>query len=219
MPLSLSLHLKALISSLKTLSSKLSQCHSLKLTHSPPLAWLILNVAVTETQRHQPTNCLKPPISLRPMPPIVSDPLLFHQSTSGQSGWCFSSLTSTLPLGCSCAPASWIEVAFHGLECLLVDQSGYRYGCACSWILCTWLGNPWSSPTHSFCRPSSPTLCLFVIGDFVWFGLRKKIGDLGFFFFFAVNWWWWWLWLRLMVEVVVVGAVDVFWVVGDIILL
>ena len=27
-------------------------------------------------------------------------------------------------------------------------------------------------------------LCLFVIGDFVWFGLRKKIGDLLFFFFF-----------------------------------
>ena len=25
---------------------------------------------------------------------------------------------------------------------------------------------------------------LFVIGDFVWSGLRKKIGDLGFFFFF-----------------------------------
>ena len=24
---------------------------------------------------------------------------------------------------------------------------------------------------------------LFVIGDFVWSGLRKKIGDLGFFFF------------------------------------
>ena len=25
-------------------------------------------------------------------------------------------------------------------------------------------------------------LCLFVIGNFVWSGLRKKIGDLGFFF-------------------------------------
>ena len=37
------------------------------------------------------------------------------------------------------------------------------------------------------------------------------------------RWWWWWLWLWLwrwlMVEVVVVGAVDVFWVVGYIILL
>ena len=43
--------------------------------------------------------------------------------------------------------------------------------------------NPWSSPTHSFCRPSSPTLCLFVIGDFVWSELRKKIGDWVFFFF------------------------------------
>ena len=40
-------------------------------------------------------------------------------------------------------------------------------GCACSWILGTWLGNPWSSPTHPFCRPSSLTLCLFVIGDFL----------------------------------------------------
>ena len=67
--------------------------------------------------------------------------------------------------------------------------------------------------------------CFFIlseIGDFVWSGLRKKIGDLGFFFFPAVDWWWWlWLrlWLWLMVEVVVVGAVDVFWVVGYIILL
>ena len=50
---------------------------------------------------------------------------------------------------------------------------------------------------------------LFVIGDFVWFGLRKKIGDLGWFFFFSYCGWWWlwvWLWLWLMVEVVVVGA-------------
>ena len=38
-------------------------------------------------------------------------------------------------------------------------------------------------PTHPFCSPSSPTLCLFVIGDFVWSGLRKKIRDLVFFFF------------------------------------
>ena len=53
-------------------------------------------------------------------------------------------------------------------------------------------------------------LCLFVIGDFVWSRLRKKIGDLGFFFFPAVDWWWWWLWLWLMVKVVVVGAMDVF---------
>ena len=35
---------------------------------------------------------------------------------------------------------------------------------------------------------------LFVIGDFVWSRLRKKIRDLGFFFFFRW-WWWWWLWL------------------------
>ena len=27
--------------------------------------------------------------------------------------------------------------------------------------------NLWSSPTHPFCLPSSPTLCLFVIGDFL----------------------------------------------------
>ena len=55
-----------------------------------------------------------------------------------------------------------------------------------------------------------------MIGDFVWSGLRKKIGDWSFFFFFfpAVDWWWWWwwlwLWLWLMVEVVVVSAVEVF---------
>ena len=72
-----------------------------------------------------------------------------------------------------------------------------------------------------------------MISDFVWSRLRKKIGDLGwcffffffFFFFFvvvAVDWWWWrrlWMWLWLIVEVVVVGDVDVFWVVGYIILL
>ena len=28
-----------------------------------------------------------------------------------------------------CAPASWIEAAFRGSECLLVDRSGY-----CSWL-------------------------------------------------------------------------------------
>ena len=47
---------------------------------------------------------------------------------------------------------------------------------------------------------------------FVWYRLRKKIGDF-FFFFLAVDWWWWcwwWLWLWLMIEVVVVGTVDVF---------
>ena len=69
---------------------------------------------------------------------------------------------------------------------------------------------------------------LFVIDDFVWSRLRKNIGDLGFFFFFpTVDWWWcwWWLWLWLclwlwlIVEVAVVDAVDVFWVVRYIILL
>ena len=30
---------------------------------------------------------------------------------------------------------------------------------------------------------------LFVIGDFVWSRLRKKIGDLGFFFFFFCLLW------------------------------
>ena len=113
-------------------------------------------------------------------------------------------------------------------------------GCACSWILGTWLGNPWSSPSHPFCRPSSLTLCLFVISDFlfclwlvIFFGLgwgkRLEIWVFFFILFFpTVDWWWqwwywWWLWLWLwlwlMVEVVVVGAVDVFWVVGYIILL
>ena len=37
-----------------------------------------------------------------------------------RNGWCSSSLTSTPPLGHGCALASWIEVAFCGLECLLV---------------------------------------------------------------------------------------------------
>ena len=40
-------------------------------------------------------------------------------------------------------------------------------------------------------------LILFMIIDFVWSGLRKKIGDLGFFFFFfspAMDCWWWWCW-------------------------
>ena len=46
-----------------------------------------------------------------------------------QNGWCSSSLTSTPPLGHGCAPASWIEVAFRGSECLLVDRSGNR-----SWL-------------------------------------------------------------------------------------
>ena len=46
-----------------------------------------------------------------------------------RNSWCSSSLTSTLPLGRGCAPASWIKVAFCGLECLLMDQSGYH-----SWL-------------------------------------------------------------------------------------
>ena len=46
-----------------------------------------------------------------------------------RNGWCSSSLTSTPPLGRSCAPASWIKVAFCGSECLLVDRSGYH-----SWL-------------------------------------------------------------------------------------
>ena len=49
---------------------------------------------------------------------------------------------------------------------------------------------------------------LFVIGNFVWSGLRKKIGDLGFFFFccgLLV------LVMGVVVAVVVVGAVDFFW--------
>ena len=64
-----------------------------------------------------------------------------------------------------------------------------------------------------------------MIGDFVWFGLRKKIGDLGVFFFFPC--------CGLVVMVVVVGVVvavadgrggcgwccGFFWEVGYIILL
>ena len=64
--LSLSLSLSQSLQKL----SKLSQCHSLKITHSPPLAWLILNVPATETWHHRPINRPKPPISLRPTPPI-----------------------------------------------------------------------------------------------------------------------------------------------------
>ena len=45
-------------------------------------------------------------------------------------------------------------------------------------------------------------LCLFVIGDFVWFGLRKKIGDLGFFFSLSLS-----LYCGLVVVVVVVVVV------------
>ncbi|KAK7820145.1 pra1 family protein b2 [Quercus suber] len=55
-------------------------------------------------------------------------------------------------------------------------------------------------------------LFCFVICDFVWSGLRKKIGDLGWWFFFffllAVDYWWLWVWL--MVEVVVVSVVNFF---------
>ena len=72
MPLSLSV-LK-LSSSLKTLSSKLSQHHSLKLPHSPPSAWLILNVVATKARCHRPTSCPKLPIILRPTPPSALDP-------------------------------------------------------------------------------------------------------------------------------------------------
>ena len=43
---------------------------------------------------------------------------------------------------------------------------------------------------------------LFVISDFVWSGLRKKIGDLVFFIFFywlpiVDCWYWWWLWVGM----------------------
>ena len=67
-------HLK--LSSLKILSSSLSQHHSLKLTLSPSLAQLILNVSAFETRRHRHTNRPKPLISLRPMPPFASNPYL-----------------------------------------------------------------------------------------------------------------------------------------------
>ena len=94
--------------------------------------------------------------------------------------------------------------------------------------------------THGACRPTPSTNPCWhcppnsVIGDFLFclwlvilFGLgwkkRLQIWVGGFFFFFpAVDWWWWWwvwLWQWLMIEVVVVGAVDVFWVMRYIILL
>ena len=39
---------------------------------------------------------------------------------------------------------------------------------ACSWILGTWLGNPWNLATHPFYLPSSPmwSECLLVVGFF-----------------------------------------------------
>ena len=52
---------------------------------------------------------------------------------------------------------------------------------------------------------------LFVIGDFVWSGLRKKIGDLGLVGFGVWvagfqgsrwRWWWWWVvsaWVRFVI--------------------
>ena len=52
-----------------------------------------------------------------------------HGWSQCQNGCCSSSFTSTPPLGRGCASASWIEVAFCGSECLLVDWSGYR-----SWL-------------------------------------------------------------------------------------
>ena len=60
-----------------------------------------------------------------------------------------------------------------------------------------WVAN-WK--TYGARQPSSPTLCLFVIGDFVWFGLREKIGNLVFFFFFITC-------CGLLVVVVVVGVI------------
>ena len=41
------------------------------------------------------------------------------------------------------------------------------------------------------------------MGDFVWYGLRKKIGDLSFFFFFPLV-----VGLVVVVVVVVVGVAD-----------
>ena len=72
--LSPSLSMLKLSSSLKTLSGKLSQHHSLKLPYSPLPAWLILNIAITEARHHRPTSRPKPPISLRPTPPSTLDP-------------------------------------------------------------------------------------------------------------------------------------------------
>ena len=42
-----------------------------------------------------------------------------------RNGCCSSSLTSIPPLGRGCASATWIEMAFCGSACLLVDRSGF----------------------------------------------------------------------------------------------
>ena len=49
-----------------------------------------------------------------------------HGWSQCRNGCCFSSFTSTSPLGHGYASVSWIEVAFCGSECLLMDRSGYR---------------------------------------------------------------------------------------------
>ena len=74
-----------------------------------------------------------------------------------------------------------------------------------------------------------------MIGDFVWSGLRKKIGDFGWWFYFFFNFFFLYCGLVVVVMMVVVvvvvvvtvadgrgvvvGDVDVFWVMSYIILL
>ena len=57
----------------------LSLSHSLlsQFTLSTSVSQFTLSTP-TEAWHHQPTSCPKPPISLRPMSPIASDPLLFR---------------------------------------------------------------------------------------------------------------------------------------------
>ena len=86
----------------------------------------------------------------------------------------------------------------HRSECLLVDI-GYLIGKPIE------LADPPFLPTQ---LADVVLVCdwwffiLIVIGDLVWSGLRKKIGDLVFFIFFywlpiVDCWYWWWLWVGM----------------------
>ena len=153
MPLSFSLvvtpsknsNLNSQISLKQTLSTSLSQAHSFTAASR-----LILNVTATEAQRHRPTNRPKLLISLRPTPPSTSD--LCHQSPQTHFSSADPLQVKTVGALLPSPPLrQWVMVVLrprgsklHSVDrsacswlCLLVDRSGYRCGCACSWKLGT----------------------------------------------------------------------------------